>query len=185
MRVRMAIWLLWLAALAISCEAQSVKYAGWDRFFYKFQLPIKAAAPDTQVRMSIYHSYPSTLHNVRVNSDSKAIEVSTRPAAIRALDPTLIQSMVLHVRLKDTRVGQSTGKLALSLSADELPSSKPVVLTIPLTTSAEKEVNEAMAVPVGRMEVTVGGLGRAGIYIYAALIVILLVWFVRRRARAA
>ena len=176
--------LLVASALAIPCFAQKSNYATWDRFFYKFQLPIKAAAPESQVRLSVYHSYPSTLHNVRVLCDSKVMRVVTRPGTIPVLDPTEIRTIVLDVRNSGQTNARSTAKLALRLVADELAGSRPIILTVPLTKAAEGEVAEAMAMPVGRMEVTVSALGRAGLYIYAALTVLVLAWFLRRRARA-
>ena len=108
----------------------------------------------------------------------------TRPGTIPVLDPTEIRTIVLDVRNSGQTNARSTAKLALRLVADELAGSRPIILTVPLTKAAEGEVAEAMAMPVGRMEVTVSALGRAGLYIYAALTVLVLAWFLRRRARA-
>jgi hypothetical protein len=103
---------------------------------------------------------------------------------MQKLDPTEIASFVFAVQ----RTGAASLKrasLTVALWARELPGSKPVELTVPLTAKAEKELQQQLAVPVGTMEVRIGGWGNQVYLLYLLPMVGLLSWMLWRRRRLA
>jgi hypothetical protein len=171
-------------ALTAQCSGQEPTYSTWDRFFYKVELPVKAAAPASEVKLFVYHSYPTPLHDVGAVGTSASLTVTRQPAVMQKLDPTEIASFVFAVQ----RTGAASLKrasLTVALRARELPGSKPVELTVPLTAEAEKELQQQLAVPVGTMEVRIGGWGNQVYLLYLLPMVGLLSWMLWRRRRLA
>jgi hypothetical protein len=168
-----------LATPGFGAEA---KYSAWDQFFYKVQLPVKAAAPASEVTLLVYHSYPAPLHEVGATGKSASLTVTRQPADLKKLDPTEIVSFTFAVR----RTGAADRKqvpLTVTLRAKELPGAKPIEVMIPLTAGAEQELWQQQAVPVGTMEVRIGGWGNQMYFLYLLPMLALLAWMLWRRQR--
>ncbi len=157
-----ALVLLACVALTAQCSGQEPTYSTWDRFFYKVELPVKAAAPASEVKLFVYHSYPTPLHDVGAVGTSASLTVTRQPAVMQKLDPTEIASFVFAVQ----RTGAASLKrasLTVALRARELPGSKPVELTVPLTAKAEKELQAAARGPGGHHGSPYRWLGKPGV----------------------
>jgi len=176
--------LLWVAAALPAAGGQAARYGTWDKFFYKVQAPVKAAAPGSEVTLLVYHSYPEPLHDVRAVARGAGLTVMRQPAPQKDLPPTEIVSLPISVMRTEAARGE-TVTLQVEFQAAELPGSKAVDVTVPLTAKAEQELYEQMSVPVGAMEVRVGGLGNWSYVVYLALSLALLGWVLWRRRRLA
>jgi len=198
-----------LLACPASCFGQEARYspAGaaeqprsltWDKFFYKVQLPVKAAAPASAVKLFVYHSYAGPLHDVCATGKSASLVVTRQPAALRELDPTEIASFNFAVQRTGARSGprgalqgprgaadRKQASLTIALRARELPGEKPIEVTVPLTAKAEEELLQQLSVPVGTMEVRIGGWGNQMYFLYLLPMLGLLGWMLWRRRRLA
>lgn len=170
--------------ICVPCSAQAPTYGAWDQFFYKVRTPLPPAAPSAEVTLLVYHSYPGPLHDVRATATGESLEVTGQPAPLETLDPTEINRLTFAVRSGGAaRADQAT--LRIALRARELPGEKAIAVTVPLTAEAADEVNEAMRVPVGAMEVRVGGLGNQVYLLYLIPMLGLIGWLLWRRKRLA
>ncbi len=177
--------LLGLLALGYAAPAsEQVRYATWDQFFYKAQLPLPAAAPEGRVTLLVYHSYPGPLHDVRLMGRSEGLTVLRQPAPRAQLDPTEIVAFPMVVRRREGATG-ATASLEVELHARELPAGKTIALTVPLTAQAAQELQQQLTVPVGAMEVRVGGFGNQVYVLYLLPMLALLAWWGWRRRRLA
>ncbi len=183
-RTKAAFCALVLLACAAPCLAAEAKYSTWDQFFYKVQVPVKAAAPASEVTLFVYHSYPMPLHDVGATAKSDSLRVTRQPAPMRELDPTGIKSFTFAVR-QDGASDLKQTSLTVTLHAKELPGAKPIEVKVPLTAAAEKELQQQLSVPVGTMEVRVGGWGNQEYVLYLLPMLALLVWMLWRRKRLA
>jgi hypothetical protein len=171
-------------ALAAPCFGQDPAYSTWDQFFYKVEVPVKAATPESEVNVFVYHSYPTPLHDVGAVGSSDSLAVTRQPAVMEKLAPTEIASFAFAVQGTGA-AGERQASLTVTLSAKELPGSKPIELAVPLTPEAEQELQEQQAVPVGSMEVRIGGWGNQVYLLYLLPTVGLLGWMMWRRRRLA
>jgi hypothetical protein len=182
-RLSAACLVLWLA-ISVACSAQAPRYGAWDRFFYKVQTPLETAAPSARVTLLVYHSYSGPLHQVRAVGSSDALVVARQPAPLAALDPTEISRLTFQVQPKSA-VKTDRATLRITLEAEELPETKAIAVTVPLTAQAAAEVNDSMRLPVGTMEVRVGGLGNQVYLLYLVPMLGLIGWLLWRRKRLA
>ncbi len=174
---------LWLA-LCVVCSAQAARYGAWDQFFYKVQTPLRAATPSAEVTLLVYHSYSGPLHNVRAIGSSDALEVVRQPSALATLDPTEISRFTFTVQSSRAATADRA-TLRVALRAQELPKEKSINVVVPLTAKAADDVNDKMRLPVGTMEVRVGGLGNQVYLLYLVPMLALLGWLLWRRKRLA
>ena len=180
----MARYALVLLACAGPLLGQQAGYGTWDKLFYKPQLPVPAADPTCDVTLFVYHSYAAPLHDLQATGDSDALTVTRQPAPLATLDPTEIKSLRFTVRRKGTGSAE-TAVLRVALRAKELPGTKTIKVTVPLTAAAEKDLQQQLAVPVGSMEVRIGGWGNQVYVIYLIPTVLLILWMLWRRKRLA
>ena len=171
-------------ASCLRCSAQGSAYGAWDRFFYKVRSPLRATAPSAEVTLLIYQSYSGPLHGVRAIATSESLEVTRQPAPLGKLDPTEISQLTFVVRPLGTAKADRAA-LHIALQADELPGTKSVEVIVPFTADAAEDVNDQMRVPVGTMEVRVGGLGNQVYLVYLVPMLALLGWLLWRRKRLA
>lgn len=165
-------------------QTPETRYATWDQFFYKVHAPIAPAAPATEVTLLVYHSYPGPLHDVRIVGHSALLTVTRQPKPLAKLDPTEIVSLLFAVKYTGrTQAGEAT--LQLELRARELVGAKTVEVTVPLTAQASRQLGDRAALPVGTMEVRVGGFGSQVYVIYLLPSLALLGWWLWRRKRLA
>lgn len=185
-RCRAIPWTMFICSwISISaCPAQETRYGTWERFFYKVQLPLKVAAPDTQVRLSLYHSYSSPLHDVRATGRSTSLTITQQPAALKELEPTEIQDFTFRIKRGNSGEAKQAA-LRIEFQARELPGTRKIEVSVPLTAGAEKELNEQLGVPVGTMEVKVGGWASQVYFLYIIPMLGLLGWLLWRRKRLA
>jgi hypothetical protein len=183
-RAALGLCALALLACPASCFGQEARYSTWDKFFYKVQLPVKAAAPAGAVKLFVYHSYAGPLHDVGATGRSASLVVTRQPAALRELDPTEIASFSFAVR-RTGAADRKQASLTIALRARELPGEKPIEVPVPLTAEAEKELLEQLSVPVGTMEVRIGGWGNQMYFLYLLPMLGLLGWMLWRRRRLA
>ncbi len=184
LRTRVASCALVLLACAGAALAAEARYSNWDQFFYHVQVPVKAAAPASEVTLLVYHSYPTTLHEVGATAASDTLVV-TRPAAVmKELDPTEQRSFTFAVQRKANAEG-TQATLEVTLHARELSGAKPIAVTVPLTKEAEQELQQRQSVPVGAMEVRVGGWGNQVYVVYLIPMLLLIAWVVWRWRRLA
>jgi hypothetical protein len=173
-----------LFTCTVPCLAAQTEYSAWDQFFYKVQLPVRAAAPASEVKLFVYHSYPTPLHDVGAAARSDLLKVTRQPAPMRELDPTEIRSFTFAVRHDGAAAPKQT-TLTVTLHAQELPGAKPIEITVPLTAAAEQELQQRLSVPVGTMEVRVGGWSNQAYVVYLLPMLALLTWMLWRRRRLA
>lgn len=165
-------------------SSQEERYANWDRFFYNVQLPLKVIMPTGKVKLLVYHTYPTPLHDVRIIVHSNFFVASVEPPIFKELEPTLIKDYTINLRLKDkTDAQKDKDSLTVEFRAKEMPKPKSVTLPVPLTQKGEKEVNEELSIPVGRMEIKVGGLGNEVYYFYLLATIALLILLLWRRRK--
>ena len=171
------------------CASEDAKYGTWDKFFYNVQLPLEAVVGTSRIKLLVYHSYPGSLHDLRVVARGDArLQVIAEPAPLRVLDPTEIQPIVLKLRRMEPAgsfPNKDTAALTVEFRAREFAQPKSLELMVPLTPKGESELNERMSTPVGRMEVKVGGLGNQVYYLYLIPMLALLAWLLWRRKMTA
>jgi len=172
----------WLLSAA-PCHAQNVKYAAWDRFYYNVRQPLKAVAPQGSVTLFVYQSYPTPLHDVTLRLAGGEFRAATVPPTLAKLDPTEIKTFTIKLRRQGGHRASDSARLTLQLRARELPGPRSITLTVPLTAKGEKRLADALAVPVGTMEVKVGGWGNEVYYLYLLPTVALLALLLWRRRR--
>jgi hypothetical protein len=179
-----ASYALVLLACAVPGLGQQAGYGTWDKLFYKAQLPVPVANPSCDVTVFVYHSYAAPLHHLQATGTSDTLSVTRQPAPFAALDPTEIKSLRFTVRRRGASSAK-TAALRIALRAKELPGTKSVTVTVPLTAAAEQELQQELAVPVGSMEVRIGGWGNQVYVLYLVPMLLLIAWMLWRRKRLA
>ncbi|MCS7254275.1 MAG: hypothetical protein RMK18_10000 [Armatimonadota bacterium] len=179
--------LLALTFNAILLAAQSQQRAIWDRFFFNVELPLKAVSPLGRVKLLLYHRYPTALSNlkIRVSSELDWIKVTAKPSVIKEVEPTVIEEVTLHFHCQPGVEDSvpDTAHIAIEFETHELGRSEPVRLVVPLTAAGEKEANELLSIPIGEIEVRIGGLERALYYGGLICAVGLVVFLIYRKHR--
>ena len=165
-------------------SAATETYTTFEKLSYNVEGPVRAVRDGGEVTVTLYHAYPSALHNVRMNGSSDVLDVSVVPAVVEKLKPTLFQSFTVHVSLKRP-VETDRVVVPLTIRADEFAGEPTIEVTVPLTAAAERAVNEALALPVGEVEIRVQPHSNVAYYAYALATVGILVWLVVRKRRAA
>ena len=183
-RAQVCAFVLLLGLLTSCCFGETSKYATWDKFNYNFQLPIKAVNPSSELVIFVNHSYPDTLHEVQITGQSDVLTVTRQPAVLPILEPTEIVPISLALQRTDKAQGE-TATLRLTFHAKELIEAKSIEVTVPLTAAAEQALHQQMAVPVGTMEVQVGGFGNQVYLLYLLPMILVLAWWLWRRRRLA
>ena len=180
--------MVFLALALLACLApvfaQQAGYGTWDKLFYTPQLPVPAAEPTADVTVLVYHSYPTPLHDFQAVAQSDVLTVTKQPAPLARLDPTEVKSLTFSVRAARKQAA-TTAVLQVTFRAKELHGTKSVKVTVPLTAAAEKELQQELAVPVGAMEVRIGGWGNQVYLIYLVPMLLLIAWMLWRRRRLA
>jgi hypothetical protein len=148
----------------------------------KPELPLRAVREQGQVTLLLYHTYPTSLHHLRLRGRSDVLQVTTEPPDLAELEPTVIASVTLHLRRRGALFGD-TAALPLEFSADEMSCRQTLSLTVPLTPPGEAAANEALSLPVGQVEVVVTKMGRVAYASQVAVALLLLAWLVGRRRK--
>jgi len=159
-----------------------VQFAIWDRMFVKPQLPLRVVGEEGEVTLLLYHAYPSSLHNLRLSSPHPAFEMTADPPVVKEFEPTVFLNVTLHFRRRALVAGD-TVVVPIEFSAEEMARSQAFDLTLPLTPQGEREVNEALSIPVGQVEVRVARFGEEVYYFYLVPMGLLLAWLLWRRTR--
>jgi len=162
--------------------AQEPQYATWDRLFVKPELPLRAVVERGEVTLLLYHTYPSTLHHLRLSGGGAAFEVTADPPELAELEPTLIVPVKLHLRRRGPMSGD-TLTVPVEFAADEMSRRQTLDLTVPLTPQGEATGNEALSVPVGQVDVVVTKMGRVTYALQIGAVLLLLAWLVGRRRK--
>lgn len=149
---------------------QIAQHAIWDRFFFNVQQPLKAVLPKGEITLLVYHRYPVSLRNfmARARSNLNWVKVAVQPTIIREIEPTIIKEITISVHCQPRGKIPDIAQLSIEFETEELGKSKPINLPVPLTKTGEKMVNSCLAIPIGEIEVRVGGLETAAYYISLA-----------------
>jgi hypothetical protein len=173
-----------IAAGAATVSGEEVEYATLDRLFIKVDTPLRAVLGKGMVSVLVYHTYPTTLRHFKLVPKSDHFDIVVEPEQMDEFKPTTIETFALHLVVK----GQPKSDrvlLSVGVAADEVRSDKQFTFTVPLTKKAEKEVNDALAMPVGEIELYVRRFGEEIYYLYVIPTVALLGWLLWRKRRAA
>lgn len=163
--------------------AQQVEFATWDKLFVKPQVPLRAVADEGEAVLLLYHSYPSSLHHLRLTVTGEAVELRGQPPVLDELVPTVIEPVTLRLRRRGAPAGD-TASVTVTFSADELSSGQAMTLVLPLTPAGEAKANAALTVPVGELEVVISPRGRMVCILQVLAVAALLIWWLARQRAA-
>lgn len=158
-------------------------YITFEKISYNVEKAVHTGPDAGEVTVTLYHAYPSTLHNVRLHGSSDMLDVRVEPAVVAEFKTTLFQSFTVHVSLKHP-AGTDRVVLPLAILADEFAGEPTIEVTIPLTAEAQREVNEALALPVGEIELRVTPYGDLAYYGCIVGTLGIIGWLIVRRRRA-
>lgn len=175
--------LLSLPLLVLVLAGQPDRYPGWDKLYVKPQLPLTAIqSSGGDVTMLLYHSYPAALHNLRLAVRSDVLELVGPAPAIAEMEPTLIRSLKLPVRVK-AATKDDTCTLHVLFTADEIAKEEDYTVIVPLTKHGEQGANQSYSMPVGQISVILAPRGNLVYAFECVLLVVVLGWFFWRKRR--
>ena len=184
MALRLFLLVLLAGVWPIAALGQEAEYLTLDRMFVKPDVPLHAVVGRGEVGLLAYHSYPMPLHHFRVIAKGENLDVTVDPAPMAEFKPTTIERFALHIVVKG-RPASDRVPLSVGVAADELKSEKQFTITVPLTKKAERDVNEALMLPVGEIELYVRRFGEEIYYLYVIPILLMLGWLFWRKRSAA
>ena len=183
MRIQQILIALALAACVAKAAAQDIEYTTLDRMYVKPDVPVQAVAGSGQVRVLAYHAFPTSLRHFKLVVQSEDFDVTLDPAETAEFKPTTLESFALKLKAKRKPAGDRV-QIKIGMTADELRCDKQFTITVPLTAKAAREVNDALSLPVGEIEVNVRRFGEEIYYLYVIPIFALLGWLVWRKVSA-
>jgi|GEM_PF-1825618 len=159
-------------------------YTTFESIEYNVEKAVHTGPDAGEVTVTLYHKYPSSLHNVRLHGASDVLDVKVAPALAEEFKPTDFLSFIVHASLSRP-IEADRVSLPLAIHADEFTAEPTIEVTVPLTAAAEREVNESLTLPVGAVEVRVTPYGNLAYYGCIVGTLGIIGWLIVRRRRAA
>jgi hypothetical protein len=168
---------------ADAASSPAASYTTFEHIEYNVERAACTGPETGEVTVTLYHRYPSSLHNLRLQGTSNVADVRVEPPAVQEFKPTLFQSFTVHV--SPTQPPETDRiVIPLNIHADEFSGEASIEVTVPLTEDAEREVNAALCVPVGEVEVRVTPYGNLVYLAYIAACLAIIGWVIVRARRA-
>ena len=164
--------------------AATERYTTFEKLEYKVQGVACTGPSQGEATVTLYNKYPSALHNVRLHGRSDVLDVRVEPEVAAEFQPTAFLSFSVRASLR-RGVQDDRAVLPLAIGADELVGRPSIEVTIPFSEAAAREVNDALALPVGTIEVRVSPYGNLQYYAYILATLAIIAWLIVRKRRAA
>ena len=165
--------------------ASGTTYATTDKLSYKIEPPVSPFGRSGQVKVLLYHRYPTPLHHVTFKPD-ESVATLQQPAVIAELKPTSTESVTLALALASKPAGERT-TVPVTISADELQTGAIIDVPVPMTEQAAAAINKELSVPVGTTIIQVLPFSNLLIYLCGVAVLVgvgLVIWRTRRSNRS-
>jgi hypothetical protein len=181
-RCCVAIAVLSLSVAAIAA-GQTIRYSTFDRMYVKLKQPVEPVSPRATIVLMMYHSYPTSLHNVRIEGQAPGVSVAcAEPAVSEMLPTTMIDVPVRIARVKESLTSDSID-LTLTLRADEVAKPATLHFNVPMTEEGAARLAQETAMPVGEIEIRVDPRRDYTFAAYSGVVAVLIAALVWRRWR--
>jgi hypothetical protein len=183
-----------LLSLCATAAGQEPRYGTLDRLYVKLKEPVLPVAPKATLRLMMYHSYPTSLCNIRIEGTAPGVTVECADPAVAEMLPTSVIEVPLRLSLaaepptsavstESEPPASDTVELTLTIRADEVAKPATLHFDIPVTEEAADRVAQDMAMPVGEIEVHVNPRRDYMYALYVGVTVLLVAALVWRRVR--